>query len=203
MTRRLALILAVLFVCLTACPVALADRVWSCERVLNCGGNKACVGYAWATWSACRPIATDMDNADGYRIWRAACRVEGRKSSYGGGVHTASGLTVMKREGRIASVSVTQDVKVAKAFVLHHGPVVLETLWWPNMSYPHNGLMTADGGRLLGKHAYVWIGMRHGYAVIQNVWGSSWSGDGKARMSLRTIDTLLYIGGKAFLAVER
>jgi hypothetical protein len=183
-------------------PAPPATKVWTTARVpLDQGAFPHCVGFAWAGWSVCLPVAGKMTNADGHAIWADAVRFDGKDpATWKGGATCRSGLKAMKKRGRIASYFRTQSAEEARLYVLTRGPIVLGTLWWPNMSHPRNGLMTADGGKNEGGHAYIIRGSQNGRGKVRNSWGADWP---DALMTWETVQCLLDIGGECWAAVEK
>ena len=84
------------------------------------------------------------------------------------------------------------------------GPVVLGTDWYAGMYSPNptTGLIVPTG-KVIGGHAYLWIGIHKGCAVIRNSWGAKWGIGGEALIKLTDLRTIFKHYGEAAAATER
>jgi hypothetical protein len=97
--------------------------------------------------------------------------------------------------------------------LLNHGPVIVGTDWFENMSLKvgqHNQqeALLIPTGRLEGGHAYLLDGVNLSKGAkgkeirILNSWGKMWGWSGHAYMSLETLDFLLRRDGEAVIVKE-
>ena len=113
-------------------------------------------------------------------------------------------MKVLQSRGYVASYHWGRNIEEVSRAVLDLGPVVLGTNWHQIMSTPNFKGRIKVGGRVVGGHAYLLIGvnLRTGVGTICNSWGMKWGKDGLATITLTDLDYLIQSRGEAALALE-
>lgn len=143
------------------------------------GGSKntsMCVGYSWTHWLAAGPIV-QKNKIEGYPINPSYVYSEAQKNDYWegeeyDGTSVRAGAKILKRDGYIQSYSWAWDIDTLVDTLLTLGPVVVGTIWYYDMFFPINNIITASGSEV-GGHAYLLdgINMKKKLIRIKNSWG--------------------------------
>jgi hypothetical protein len=166
-------------------------------------GVHNCVGFAFAGWGISTPVEDPWGNPMGHDIY-AYCKVLDGEPGAQNGSTIRTGAKVMVKRNKIATYFFASNIDEAADYVARYGPVVLGTAWFQGMY--KTGLLNniiRPSGKLLGGHAYLWIGVDNNYATIRNSWGTSWGKNGDARILLSDLKRLFAADGEACAATER
>jgi hypothetical protein len=166
-------------------------KTWHSDKVLNQGQTPHCVGFSWAGWGIATPI-------------EAACKTLDGEPGAQNGSTVRSGAKVMATRNKIKTYFFANTIDEAADYVARYGPVVLGTAWYQGMYKPSlfNNIIRPTG-KLLGGHAYLWIGVDKTYATIRNSWGIDWGKSGDARIPLNDLKKIFSRDGEACAATER
>jgi hypothetical protein len=179
-----------------------ADKIWYSGRTLNQGDTPHCVGFSWAGWGISLPVQDDFTDATGHQIYAACKKIDGHPLASGSSIR--AGAKVMKAAGRIGTYFFSYDVAEAADYVSKYGPVVLGTNWYYGMNTPNpTTFEIVPTGRIVGGHAYLWLGVKGHFAIIRNAWGTGWGNHGNAKISLSNLAKLLADRGEACAATEK
>jgi hypothetical protein len=188
----------------TAPRTAYADepvlvRTWLVPAVMDQGDEGACVGFAWAGWAMSEP-SPNRAWVDGHAIYHEAQTIDPWPGEDYEGTSTQAGAAVLARWGRLHSLTFTDQYEVARQWLLHRGPVILDTPWLMGMMDTRsNGYVTVRG-QLMGYHAVECYDIRGGSVGCQNSWGAEWGRDGQFRISRPDFEMLLQLGAEVALA---
>ena len=179
------------------------DKTWHSDRVLDQGTTFHCVGMAWCGWGVAMPVEDFWDTPMGHNIY-ARCKVlEGEPGEQNGST-VRTGAKVMLERKKIQTYFFAHSIDEAADYVARFGPVVLGTSWYEDMYKPSpTSNIIKPGGKLVGGHAYLWIGVDSTYATIRNSWGTGWGAGGDARITLVNLKKLFSERGEACAASEK
>lgn len=177
-------------------------KLWHSDRVLDQLLTPHCVGFAWAGWGIADPVEDLWTDCMGHSIYRE-CKVLDKEAGQENGSHVRSGAKVMKARGRLKTYYFARSVGEAAEHVARYGPVVLGTVWTEGMKKPsYFGHVIKPTGKVIGGHAYLWLGVDGRFATIRNSWGTDWGEGGCARISLPDLEALWQSGAEACAASE-
>lgn len=178
-------------------------KTWHSDKVLDQGQTPHCVGFAFAGWGIAMPVEDPWGNPMGHDIY-ASCKVLDKEPGAQNGSTVRTGAKVMALRKKISTYYFAKSIDEAANYVARYGPVVLGTAWYQGMYTTglFNNIIRPTG-KLLGGHAYLWIGVDKNYATIRNSWGTSWGKGGDARIALGDLKRLFANGGEACAATER
>ena len=176
---------------------------WASKVVLDQGTTPHCVGMAFAGWGIAQPVEDHWTSCMGHSIYRECKVLDGDPGAENGST-LRSGAKVMVRRRRIATYFFAASVDEAAEYVARFGTVVLGTVWTEGMMRPSLlGKIIRPTGKVVGGHAYLWLGVDARYATIRNSWGTDWGKGGDARISLADLKAIWKQGGEAVAATER
>ena len=166
-------------------------------------GVHNCVGFSWAGWGIAMPEEDPWSDAMGHDIYKA-CKVIDREPGAENGSTVRSGAKVMQKRGKIATYFFASSIDEAADYVARFGPVVLGTNWYAGMNTPSlfSGSIRPIG-KIVGGHAYLWLGVTKTEAIFRNSWGTGWGKNGDARMLLTDLKAVFRDRGEACAATER
>jgi hypothetical protein len=178
-------------------------KTWHSDKVLDQGETPHCCGFAWAGWGIATPVEDPWWDAMGHDIY-AACKVLDGEPGKQNGSTIRSGVKVMVKRKKVSTYFFAHSIDEAANYVACFGPVVLGTVWYEGMFKTglFNNIITPTG-KIVGGHAYLWIGVDATYALIRNSWGTDWGKGGNARISLTNLKKLFEMDGEACAATER
>lgn len=180
--------------------LSLPERMWHSSRVLNQGREPHCVGFSWAGWGIASPVEDPWDDAMGHDIYKACKLIDGMPDVDGSSVR--AGAKVMRKRGHFKTFFFASSIIEAADYVSRFGPVVLGTDWYRSMSRPSVLGRMKVSGPVVGGHAYLWVGVSRGDAIILNSWGPRFGKNGTARISLRDLMDIFVNHGEACAATE-
>jgi hypothetical protein len=190
--------------------VAVRRKFWEDYGPLDQRNTPQCVGYAGWGWLAAGPVINKPRYKPSQLYRMAQDQDEWPGSNYEG----TSVLGLMKALKNIGYVdeyvwAKKQDVIVA--WLLSTGPVILGTTWTVDMFMPDKKGFISFTGEAVGGHAYRLIGADRdfecpdgskGAVRLVNSWGWKWGQNGRAWLSLKTLQDLLDDQGEAVTAPE-
>jgi hypothetical protein len=180
-----------------------APRTWHSDRVLDQHESPHCVGFAWAAWGIATPVEDNWRDPVGHSIY-AKCKVLDGEPGAENGSTVRSGAKVMQAAGRIGTYFFASGVDEACDFIARFGPVVFGTVWTEGMFKPSPiRAIVAPGGKVVGGHAWLGIGVDSSRVKIRNSWGSGWGAYGDAWIRIRDLRAIFGNGGEACAATEK
>jgi hypothetical protein len=183
-------------------PPPRPEKTWHSDKVLDQGSTYHCVGFAFTAFGISMPVEDPWDNQMGHNIYRSCKILDGDPDGEEGST-IRSGVRVMKSIGRISTYFFATSIDEAAEYVARFGPVVIGTNWYEGMNKSSDVLgIIRPKGKIVGGHAYLWIGVTEKYAIIRNSWGTDWGLNGDARISLSDLKIMFEDQGEACAAVE-
>jgi hypothetical protein len=185
-------------------PVATAHavRYWTPGRwVGDQGSTPAAVGFAWAHWLTCAPLASWLDPIG---IYDLAKRVD----EWGVDVEWTSvraGAKVLKSLGLMTEYAFAADLNSVVAAVLEVGPVVVGSEWLEGMIAPNKAGQVFAKGSSVGGHAYLIDGVDtvQQHLRIKSSSGETWGTVGHARIDFEDFEQVIGLGAELCVAAER
>jgi hypothetical protein len=173
------------------------------DNPLDQGDTPHCVGFGWAQWGNTDPIEDHFVNADGDAIYYE-CKVIDGEPNMEDGSDVRSGAKAMKARKRLSVYAFANTVDDAIAFIKKSGPVVFGTDWTDDMFTPDNEGRIHPTGAVAGGHCYIGFGYdpTKDDLLFLNSWGSSWSKNGRFRMSVTEFKRLFANYGEGCVSVE-
>jgi hypothetical protein len=187
----------------TPAPTPPLSQTWPDSIQLDQGDTPHCVGFGWAGWGNCEPVADSFENGDGDAIYYAAKVIQGQPKQENGS-SVRAGAKAMQQRGRLATYVFAESVDDIERWVLNHGPVVVGTDWTNDMFSPDPEGYVRPTGQVVGGHCY----LLRGYLAaedaffFQNSWGSEWGLQGCFKMKVADFARLLTGNGEACAATE-
>jgi hypothetical protein len=142
--------------------------------------------------------------------WPGGCGATERKDAYDG-TSVLAAVQVFEEEGFIESYHWEyNDVDNVVAAVRDHSPVLIGSNWYAKMNTPEfiTGIIHPTG-KLVGGHAYLIDGIdlrkasKDRAVRIFNSWGKGWGQQGRAYMSIDSLESLLKNHGEVCIVKER
>jgi hypothetical protein len=178
-------------------------KCWHSDRVLDQLSTPHCVGFSWAGWGISAPVEDLWTDCMGHSIYRE-CKVLDGEPGAENGSSVRSGARVMAKRGRIKTYFFADSIDEAADYVARFGPVVLGTIWTEGMNLPSLvSKVIRPTGKVVGGHAYLWLGVDACYATLRNSWGTRWGRMGEARIRLSDLRAVFADNGEACAATEK
>lgn len=178
------------------------SRSWRLGPNTDQGHEPSCVGHAWFNFLTSSPIRQQPIRPSGiYEL--AKCYDEWEGTDYDG-TSVRGAAKVLTLTGHISEYRWAFDLDTAVNHVLEHGPLVVGTNWYSNMSEPdERGLIDASG-IFEGGHAYLIyaVNTKKRRAKLRNSWGIEWGIKGNAEISFDCLAKLIAEDGEACTAME-
>jgi hypothetical protein len=183
-------------------PTPRPNKLWHSDKVLFQGNTPHCVGFSWAAWGIAAPVEDPWCDLTGHDIYKACKVLDGEPGAQNGST-VRTGAKVMKNRNRIGTYFFAHSIDEAADYVARFGAVVLGTNWTEGMCKPSliNKIISPTG-KVVGGHAYLWIGVDRVYATLLNSWGTTWGKGGYARIKLSDLAALFADRGEACAATE-
>lgn len=206
--------------------VRLRSYTWPLDRTLDQGTEGACVGFSITHELAARPVAIAEATDDlALRIYKEAQKIDQWPGEGYSGTSVLAGMKVAAELGYFDEYRWAFGLEDLVLAVGHHGPAVIGIDWYEGMFEPDEHGFLETTGALAGGHAICVRGVRlvkatktstvvgvgllagydleRSYVTLHNSWGPDWGDNGKAKVRLTTLDSLLKAGGEAAVPVVR
>ena len=179
-------------------------RVWTTRKdPLDQGQEGECVGFSIAGELAARPVAYDVTNETGRKIFAAARSVdqsEGR--NFPDGATVLAGMKATQRANYFSKYGWCFGIDDTINWIIRRGPVVLGINWYDSMyETTGKGLIKVDGP-IVGGHAIMANGFWPNHPlfgdilVLTNSWGRDWGLGGRGYLPVESTKRLLSEDGE-------
>jgi hypothetical protein len=184
---------------------ALFTKIWDCDVWLDQGTEGACVGFSWAHELSAEPSVYHVGETGAQLIYREAQQIDEWPGEDYEGTSVLAGVKIVKSLGFIEEYRWGFSLSDVLDAVVNIGPVVLGTNWYEGMWNTDQDGYIWPTGSLQGGHAIAIIGYDHerGAVLLHNSWGQSWGVDGRAWVSVPSLEFLLDNQGEACIPVVR
>jgi len=182
---------------------------WANPIQLDQGSEGACVGFGWTGFMNAKPIKHEHGNEMGFDVYHRARQLDEWPGEDYSGTSVRAGAKVLKERGHISAYAFTQDVETLIHFVLNNGPTPIGVSWYEGMDRVDSEGYIYPTGSTRGGHCVIVDGVVRGVEGevdrfrIRNSWGSSWGFNGRCRIKVEDLQSLLFSGGTACMAVEQ
>jgi hypothetical protein len=187
-----------------------SSKTWYVRGVLDQGATPQCVAYSGSKYLTCHPICNKppMTEAELYHQCQLVDEWPGEDYD---GTSVRALFKVLKRLGYVGTYRWAWNVDTIVNHILSTGPVVVGTEWFMGMFDSDRYDFLRPEGESVGGHAWLLIGCdinkrcydgSKGAFRMLNSWGSGWSSNGRAWVSLKDMQTLLDLDGEACVASE-
>lgn len=204
---------------------------WALSQYFDQGREGACVGFGFAHELAAAPIAVEgVTGGWGREIYWLAQRedpwpggaYEGADPFYEG-TSVLTGAKVVQDLGHYSGYTWALDAQEIAVGVGYKGPCVLGLRWYEGMSNTDADGFIRPTGSVRGGHCILAVGVKivwkswvnrlfsrkwenvdydRSYVLLHNSWSQTWGMNGRAKLSLRDLDTLLAEEGDACFPVR-
>lgn len=208
---------------------AFKTTTWECNTFNDQGQEGACVGFGWSHELASTPAPVPTNNTVAFSLYKRAQQLDPWPGeNYSGTSVLAGAKAVQELKNNVGQSYIAEyrwafglpDLLLALA---HTGPVVLGLNWYEGMFDTDPLGFLRRTGALSGGHCILALGvyivlvagftgeptqlshldLDNSYIVLHNSWGKDWGTGGKAKISLRDMQTLLAEDGEACVPMVR
>lgn len=178
---------------------------WRCDTWLDQGREGACVGHAWAHEIAARPAIRPATSELAFAIYREAQRIDPWPGEQYEGTSVLAGAQITQQRGYFDEYRWCFGIDDLVLAVGYAGPVVLGINWHEGMFRPDADGYIAPTGSVMGGHAILAtaVSVRRGDVTLHNSWSQSWGVNGRCRIRIPDLASLLQAGGEACVPLKR